>query len=545
MVTRLALLLLVAARLPLLAAQRDDVVFRAMRDELARSTTLLKAGDLGPPYFVAYREEDTGGFHFLARFGSLVQKDLDVSPRRRSAAIELRVGSHALDQTNFKMANPFLGHAFPVALPLDDNYLELRRALWLGTDAAFRQALEVFAKKKAALGDSKRPDATGDFSPAAPASQWEEGTPLAKDADTERLARDLSAVFRGFPGIRDSSVTLDGEDRVIRYVNSEGTSSLSRKTQVKLVVTARAQAADGAVLQGALNHYARTVDGLPSRDQLLAEARRLGTELTAQREAQPFKETYNGPVLFEGRAAGMVLTQLLAHHLVASKKPVLENGPVPPAPENPFQDRIGARVLPAFLSVADEPGRMDFQGSPLFGGSRLDDEGVPTRSVQLIDHGKLKTLLTTRVPCPGFEASTGSRHGSGPAPTHLWVTAENGLSLEALKERLLQEAKARGLAYGMIVRSNQTVKLFPDGHEEPVRTFARNMTDSTLKDILAAGQDSFLVHANFRAPSADPFQDNALVSLVAPSLLFEEVTFKPSTAALPKPPVAKHPYFDQ
>ena len=38
-----------------------------------------------------------------------------------------------------------------LSVPLDDNYDAIRRQIWLATDAAYKRAVSVFAKKKAAL----------------------------------------------------------------------------------------------------------------------------------------------------------------------------------------------------------------------------------------------------------------------------------------------------------------------------------------------------------------------------------------------------------
>ena len=38
--------------------------------------------------------------------------------------------------------------------------------------------------------------------------------------------------------------------------------------------------------------------------------------------------------------------------------------------------RIGARVLPASVTVVDDPGAKEFHGTPLIGAYAVDDEGV-------------------------------------------------------------------------------------------------------------------------------------------------------------------------
>ena len=64
----------------------------------------------------------------------------------------MRVGSYQLDNTNFfsfnfnqsAMVQEFNGTA---ELPLDDDYKELRRQIWLVTDATYKSAVEDLSKK--------------------------------------------------------------------------------------------------------------------------------------------------------------------------------------------------------------------------------------------------------------------------------------------------------------------------------------------------------------------------------------------------------------
>ena len=145
----------------------DDVLFRAMEDELARSLAELKFEGLEKPYFVAYRVDESRSAAAGASLGSLLRSSESHS---RNLHVELRVGSYEFDNTNFlgmpsfpgsQMVRAFGGSA---RLPLDDDYQELRRQIWLVTDAAYKQAVEALAKKRAALQNKTRTDELPDFS---------------------------------------------------------------------------------------------------------------------------------------------------------------------------------------------------------------------------------------------------------------------------------------------------------------------------------------------------------------------------------------------
>ena len=78
------------------------------------------------------------------------------------------------------------------------------------------------------------------------------------------------------------------------------------------------------------------------------------------------------------------------------------------------------RLLHTFLGVIDDPTTRSYEGSFL-GGYGVDDDGVRARATTVVEHGVLKTLLTTRVPVRGIARSTGNRRGSEPVVSNLFV----------------------------------------------------------------------------------------------------------------------------
>jgi TldD protein len=169
----------------------------------------------------------------------------------------------------------------------------------------------------------------------------------------------------------------------------------------------------------------------------------------------------------------------------------------------------------------------------------------------------------------GVPKSTGSFQGSGPAPRNLIVSAAQGLAPGALKAELLRAVQQRGKEYGVIVRrlgdplvggnreasapaSGDGVrvepailayKVFPDGREELLRNVEVGaMNVSLFKDILAAGQEPSVLTVPFRTTASPSAQ---VVSFAVPSLLFEDVTLKKPGGEIPKPQVARHPFFDK
>src|SRR5437879_1565606 len=80
------------------ASAQDDVVMKAMRDELDRSMKQLRLERLDEPYFIAYRVSDLEDSVIAASLGSLTTHQ---QSRTRQLTVEVRVGDYALDNTNF------------------------------------------------------------------------------------------------------------------------------------------------------------------------------------------------------------------------------------------------------------------------------------------------------------------------------------------------------------------------------------------------------------------------------------------------------------
>ncbi|MBI5769180.1 MAG: hypothetical protein HZA93_15410 [Verrucomicrobia bacterium] len=554
------LALILASLAPLArAATADDTVMRAMRDELARSMSQLQLENLEKPYFIAYRVQDARSQGVAAQLGSALGR---FDGRNRTVAIEVRVGSPAFDNTNFQSFGP--GGSSSATLALDDHYDTLRRQLWLATDRAYKAAAEQFSRKKAALQNKTRTEVLPDFSPQAPVTLTDlhPGKPIDLDR-AEAMVRELSAVFREPPLVDSSIVRLTAVEETTRYVNSEGSAFTRTEFQISVVAGAATQAPDGFPLDDHFITHARAWDALPPKAELAAALRQLTRRLAAQRDAQ-LLDQYNGPVLLEGQAAVEIFAQVIAPLLGARPRPIVDSGGrggrggfgPSGASENPFLDKLGARVLPDMFTVVDNPTLTTLNGQPLFGDARIDDEGVPTRAVTLVEKGRLRTLLTSRAPVRGVPRSTGSVRNGSVVPSNLIVSANDGLDAAALKAELLKLVEQRGKDYGVIIRrlgdpnlragpglSGRTgarvepvilaVKVFPDGREEPLRNVdIAGIEPPSFKDILVAGREPHLSTVPFRSSTC---------SFAVPSLLFEDLTLKKPAGEISRPPIAKHP----
>jgi predicted Zn-dependent protease len=569
-------------------AVQEISLSRAMRDELLRSMKDLRLAHLEQPYFISYQVREFHEVSISASGGSLLTSGENFS---RMLTVELRVGDYAFDNTNF-----FSGPEFAFTrnrsffgfnqLPLDDNYLEFRRLIWLATDSAYKQALENLAGKRAALQNRTRAENLPDFSKEDP-TQTTDGPPAVKfeRSAAESLVRDLSKIMGNVSDLYTSSVALSASYSSTLYLNSEGTSYEKKEPLISLAAAASTQAVDGMSLDDSVNFYAHSLASLPAPDKLAARIRDMTVRLENLCRA-PLLDRYNGPVLFEERAAGEIFSAEFAPALSGRRKtlsgsPEMDSifGRFSESGSGSFADKLGGRVLPQFLSVLDNPTILNYGNEPLFASYKVDQEGVRARETRVVENGVLKTFLTTRTPVEGVAHSSGNNRGLGPAPSNLILVAENGVTEAGLKQQFLELVKKHGLDYGIIIREigssgggmeEQAMamlsamtgrgekgrnvllayKVYLDGREELVRgARLSGIGAGSFKEIVAASK-SAAVYTVAQMPHFDLSMmasfggrgmSEPLVSYVVPSLLFDDLTLTKPTTEMPKPPFSSPP----
>ena len=148
-----------------LRAQESPTV-AAMQDEMKRSMAELRMKGEAAPYYIAYEVLDRTMSDISGRLGAIVENP----PRRtRTLRVEVRVGDYTFDSSRF-VVQGFGGAALlgeTVIAPLDDDYDAMRREIWLTTDVAYKRAITMFARKKAAFQNRTASDPIPDFSAEA------------------------------------------------------------------------------------------------------------------------------------------------------------------------------------------------------------------------------------------------------------------------------------------------------------------------------------------------------------------------------------------
>jgi TldD protein len=511
------------------AAANGDALLEALLTELDRSKAQLKMDQVAPPYYIEYRVNDVDDYAAEAAFGALRENQ---RMRYRVLRVVVRIGDYKQDS----YYSQGMGEAD--ILPLDDDPIALRHQIWLATDQAYKAAGEALTEKQAALKQfSADANPVDDFAKAPVVTELSPTVRLELDESTWRKTiEDATGLYRQYPDVQAVSASVRFTATNEYLVNSEGTVTRNGKKTYSVQLNSSAQAADGMRLSRNPFWMVAKADELPSRDKLVAEARKMLDTVVALRQAPIVEEDYRGPVLFAPDAADDVVASLVGAN-VLGRKPQLGR---PNRTTGAFATSYKTRVLPNFLTVVDDPTLKDFQGKSLVGSYDVDDDGVKAQPVTVVQSGTLVNYLVGRQPIRDFPLSNGhGRAGAGtfPAPSLgvLMLKSSDAQSAEALKQRVIQMITDQGRPYAYRVETmgpgntpRLLYRLYPDGHEELVRGAVFNELDvrALRSDLLAVGDD----------PLVSNRAGGIATTVIAPSLLFDELEVKRADTSKDKLP---------
>jgi TldD protein len=544
-----------AARPAAPAGAKPAPVLAIMTSELARSMTELKK-HADPPYFAAYAITDSHSFEVGATFGAL---GWSTESTDRWLDVDVRVGDHKLDNTHpmrERFDFPSFGESGGDQLVLTDDEYAVRSELWRRTDDVYKHAAEQYTK---VLANSrvkvKADDPSDDFSHEEPAEYFEPPATITFDRTVwENRVRALSAAFRGHAEITYSRVSVSAVAETRYYANSDGTRYQLPRVHLRVMVTAATKAEDGMALHRTESLDVANAEAAPSDDQIRVAIDRVIADLKALRVA-PIAEPYLGPAILEGRAAGVFFHEVFGHRIEGHRQKLEDEGQT-------FAKKIDQPIMPAFMTVYDDPTIASINGKDVNGFYRFDEEGVRAQKASLVEAGVLRTFLLGRSPARGFTHSNGHgrrQHGRSVVARqgNLVVAASRTVERTALRQMLLDQVKREGKPYGLILRELDggftmtmrflpqafkllpimVYRLYPDGHEELVRGADLEGTPLlALASIAAAGDDVETFNGYCGAESGF-----IPVSATSPSVLVTRIELAKKDKDQSKPPILPPP----
>jgi predicted Zn-dependent protease len=263
--------------------------------------------------------------------------------------------------------------------------------------------------------------------------------------------------------------------------------------------------------------------------------------------------------MLTGRAAAVFFHEVFGHRAEGFRQKDISEGQT-------FTSMINTQILPDFISIKDDPTEATLNGQMLLGNYPFDDEGVPSESVQLVDHGVLKTFLMSRSPLMDIQHSNGhGRRQLGYVPVarqgNLIVSSSKTMTNDQLRQKLIELVKEQGKPFGLLIDDLEggftftgratpqafqltplvVYKVFPDGRpDELVRGVNTVGTPLiSLTTIVATGDKQEIFNGYCGAESG-----SVPVSAVAPAMLLSKMEFAKKETSTDKPPILPPPAHD-
>jgi predicted Zn-dependent protease len=442
--------------IPVLLAQtsfaQPNIVQKAMQDEIDRSMKELQLDTLQKPCYVSCSINEVKAYSITAVLGGVVNSN---EVKNRVKGNRVLVGTYELNDEsldNNLFSSPEMND---IQVPLDDDYLGIRRALWVSIDNVYKNAARQHAKNVETWKEQKKPLAEIPHRvfaklPAVKIQTGYEFAPFDKKKWETNL-RQLTQRFikSDFPASNLSLNYIQGYDY---FESSEGTSLKLpvERTMLQLAIVGRDEA--GELVFDQAVWAAAHPDELPTLAQLEADIEARLKKLEARKQTGKFDDDYTGPVLLEGSSVADFMSAVF---FMGRERLMFDNN-IPSLTgfrndtRNSMESRIGKNVASTALTVMALPHTKQHQGVKLLGAFEADSEGViPPNELTLIDKGILKDLLNDR----SLTASTQTANGHRDGPGVIQVSVSEQFTPKQLKEKLIIQAKEAGLEYALIIRN--------------------------------------------------------------------------------------------
>lgn len=405
-----------------------------------------------PPYYLAYRINDSRSAVIGSSFGSLVEDNFD---RSRTLFTDIKIGSydfddsHPLEDVEGAKKRSYGGRGFANPLPIDDKPEDLKYEIWQQTQYAYRDALNKFKEIKNATNLSNKQ--VPDFSKEEPTTSVDPPLPdfatFFDAAPWKERIKKFSTPFLDNADIVKAEATLRVGTERKYFVSSEGSKLATNRTYAHLSIYASIRTSDGDMVPLHKSYFSFHPNQLPTDEIILKDVREMISKLDLLKAA-PMAEPYTGPAILYSHAAGVFFHEIFGHRVEGHRLKNKNDGQT-------FKDKVGQEVLLKTLSVVSDPTLTTFKGQDLNGHYDFDDEGVKGQKVTVVDKGILKTFLMSRTPIENFTHSNGHGRTQGAVDavsrqSNLIVNNEKVVPMTELRKMLIEECKKQKKEYGYL-----------------------------------------------------------------------------------------------
>lgn len=498
--------------------------------------------DSVPANFVGIRVYDRKYAKLKSVLGISENKE---NSRKQVYGIDIKIGSR--QSLNYQYG--FVRKFDAVKFTNDDNSLQTSISEELEKYFSFlKKGRKGFSKDT--LGNVISLNDVSYYSGPLPEKYYEE--PLDNDdLDTTKwqsLLNEVTNKYRTEKNVIDASASLTCEMLRRYLVTSDGGEIVDNDRNYEICLSLKISKSEGQ--NKILNKWyrAKCLNELPTKKMMMKDADEMLRILNGLCVAPEF-ESYEGPILLGGKAACVLMHEIIGHHLESGYR-----GGV-------FKT-IGTQIFPDFVQITDDPTTVDYRGISLMGHYKYDDEGIPAQAVTCINNGVLQSMLTCRTPF--YAGSVSNGHGRGvfngdanARQSNFFVSTSKPVSESRIRKMFVKELKRQNLEYGIYIPEleggsngwdsansllwktlNKTLslygdfyvqfsyayKVYADGRPDELVNGAQvySFREAVYKAITAMGAESEVFNGICSSSSSS---GSVPVSLIAPKTLFKCVKF--------------------
>jgi TldD protein len=243
------------------AQQKDDLILKAMNDELGRNMKDLKFESFEKPFFISYSVYDVRSLNIKANYGALVYSN---EGHRRLKGIRVLAGSYDFNDesldNNVRTAPDMNG----LEIPQDDDYYGIRRSFWTSTDNVYKNASRHLQRNLLTINQQKKslseiPHRT--FAKVTPSNIIINAKDkLYNKLQLEDYVRELSSEFLKYPELSGSEVNLSFDSGNDYFVNSESTQLKIPFSSLSLDCSAEVKTEEGEYIGAQIVHISSEPD---------------------------------------------------------------------------------------------------------------------------------------------------------------------------------------------------------------------------------------------------------------------------------------------
>lgn len=527
-------------------------LLKVLKKEIDYNFKTLQTNEINP-YYIVYRVEDIEIENFNFKDGNLTIK---YKRHSRNFDVGVRVGSYEIDNTHHIRKGRSLKKTimrFSGTIPIGDNDIGIRQSIYFATDGAYKQAVKNYKNILENLKtQAEEEDTAPDFLPQKPHQLYIPDEKIDFNAgNLVTILAECSKIFKDNVNIIENSVNLIYTYKTKYFIDTEGTEYVYPDNLITINISIFGRAKNGMSVQRYRSLYYRNMDDIANRDELIGTCKSLEKELDELIEVES-GEPYSGPAIFSGKAAAVFFHEIFGHRMEGHRHRDETFGQT-------FTRKVGEEILSDFITIIDDPTLKEYQNEYLNGYYPVDDEGVLTSPVSIVENGILKTFLMCRKGVQKFDKSNGHGRGSiGRNPVsrmgNLLIKSKKKETMQDLRKKLIELCKEQGKEFGYLFKEvrggftttqrsgPQTFKVLPilvyKIHTDGKPDTLVNGVDivgtplASISKILTTSSDYDIFNGMCGAESG-----HVPVSCIAPDILFEEIEIEKKQKSFDSDPI--------